>query len=82
MSLVSDLNGQFSLSELERLKFPVAWSGTKPESEQEAEETALHALAREAIGQLQEAYNHTDLEEGQELEIKIVDGEISEIVEV
>ena len=82
MTLVSKLNGSFSLSDLERLKFPVAWSGTVPKSDQETEEAALRALANKAARQFQEAYDYWDISEGKELEIRIVDGEITEIVEV
>lgn len=82
MSLTSNLNGSFSLEELKRLTWPIAWSGTVPADEQDAQETELHELAAEAAEQLQGAYNGCDLEDGQELEIKIVDGEITEIVVV
>ena len=81
MSLVSDLNGTFSHSELERLLWPIAWSGTVPVSEQVDQESTLHARVNEAIDQLQEAYTYAKLSEDKELEIKIVNGEITEVVE-
>lgn len=81
-TLISSLNGTFSLAELSRLKWPVAWNVTVPKSEQESQESELRSLANEAISQLEEAYIYCELEEGQELEIKIVNGEITEIVTV
>lgn len=80
MTIATDLNGTFSLAELDRLTFPVAWNGTVPAAEQEAQETALRDLVRDAKEQLQQAYDFGDGET--ELEIEIKDGVICGIVEV
>jgi hypothetical protein len=78
MSLRSELSGRFSLDQLDRLTFPIAWSGTKDTTEAQQEEADLHELVREAQEQLQAAYDMSDIDDV-EYEIEIKDGEIVEI---
>ena len=76
MSLKSNLTGSFSLEDLKRMTWPIAWSGTVPVEDQRSQQTELHELAREASKQLQECYDSWEIEEGKELEIEIRNGEI------
>lgn len=80
MGLRSELNGTFTHEELERLGFPVAWSGTKDQGEAAGEEADMGRLIADAKQQLEEAY--LQMGRDNELAVKIVDGEIEEIVEV
>ena len=80
MSLRSNLTGTFSLDDLKRLKFPVAWSGTVDRAEARAEEAELRAFADEAAEQLQTYYDEQGDGES-EYAVKIEAGEIVEIVE-
>lgn len=80
MSLKTDLSGTFTLADLNRLKFSVAWSGTKDAAEGQAEETELHALAGEATERLQAYYDERGDGES-DYAVKIEAGEILEVVE-
>lgn len=80
MSLKSDLNGTFTLEELHRLTFPIAWSGTKDPDEAQAEEVELRALAQEASEEIHAAYNRAD-SDSDEFSVRIENGQIIEIVE-
>jgi len=79
VSLKSELNGTMTRDEIERLKFPVAWSATKDRAEGKAEEEELCETANEALDQLQEAYLYH--EEETDLAVRFEAGEIAEIVE-
>ena len=82
-SLIESIDGTLTHAEIERLKFPVAWSGTKDAAEGRAEETALHDLADSALAELAEAYRgwRGDLE-GMQLAVRFERGESVEIVEI
>ena len=81
MSLRSEINGTLTLSDLECLKFPVAWSGTKDREEAVAEEAELSRFADDATEQLELAYTHWDSDDDAlALGVKVTNGEILEIV--
>lgn len=81
MTLVSNLNGTFTLDDLKRMTWPVAWSGTKDHDEADAEETALYEFARKAAAELQEYYDYAGNGEG-DYAVRVVNGEVVEIVGV
>lgn len=78
MTLLSNLSGDFDFDDLKRLKFPVAWSGTKDQEEADKEEEELHDFVREAEAALREAYDYR--EDDVDYKIRVKDGEIIEIV--
>jgi predicted GIY-YIG superfamily endonuclease len=78
-SLRSKLTGTFTLEELDRMTWPVAWSCTKDKGEAFDEEAELHDLVREAKEQLQQAYDHNEKDDA-EFKVKIEAGEVVEIV--
>jgi hypothetical protein len=80
MSLRSKLNGTFGVADLDRMKFPVARSGTKDTAEATQEEAELGEFVDQAKAKLQSAYDQGDGKS--ELAIKIEAGEIVEIIEI
>ena len=82
MSLRSEINGTLTLSDLARLKLPVAWSATKDREEATAEEAELYRFADEASEQLEQAYTHWNSDDDAlPLAVKVENGEVLEIVE-
>jgi hypothetical protein len=73
-----NLTGTFTRDQLQRLTWPIAWSGTVPASEQADEEAALRTFARDAIAAIEEAELHL----GGAMAAKVESGEIVEIVEI
>lgn len=69
MSIRSNLNGDFDKAALDRLSFPIAWSGTThidDRNEEEAELSEFIEEAREAIRTCPDAYA-----------VEVKDGEIT-----
>ena len=82
-TLCESVHGTLNRDEIERLKFPVAWCGTKDAAEGKAEESAVHDLADSALAELEQAYEGWESDsETLELAVRFEHGEIVEIVVV
>lgn len=78
----TELTGTLNRSEIERLKFPQPHLAIVPAWEVKAKEAAACQLAREALAQLDQAYEVWSDREDFQLGVRFEGGAIAEIVEI